>query len=231
MQNRKVIVNGYVGDGWYKEGQLRLYKSILEHEGEKYKGYGLYSNEDIKMLSLYSKDCPYTCKAAVIKHAIELGYHKILWLDCSVTLLKPLDEFWEIVDKNGYYFMAGGWNCAQECNDRSLEYFGYTRDEAELIHSLWSCIFALDLRNEKAKKVCDLFLQAAKDGIFHGSRHHDNQSYDPRFKHHRQDQSVLSLAFHKVGLQIFHPPQIHMWYAGMNKEPLETNIFKVQGGI
>lgn len=224
MQTKRCIINGYTNEGWYSEGSKRLLNSLREH-GNK---------EDIFITQepgneYYSKDCPYTIKAAAIAEAIKMGYNQILWLDCSVTILKPLDDLWKIIDRDGYYFMAGGWNCAQECNDKSLEYFGYSRDEAELIHSLWSCIFALDLRNEKAKKVGDWFLKSAKDGIFHGSRNHDNQSSDPRFKHHRQDQSVLSLAFHKVGLNIFHPPQIHMWYAGMSKESLETNIFKVQG--
>lgn len=229
MQTKRIIVNGFYGDGWYKAGSDRLVKSLTENGEISIYTLQLYEGETLLNATHLSKSCPYTIKAEVINWAIKQGYNQILWLDCSVTLLKPLEEFWKIVDRDGYYFMAGGWNCAQECNDRSLEYFGYTRDEAELIHSLWSCIFALDLRNEKAKKVCDFFLQAAKDGIFHGSRHHDNQSQDPRFKHHRQDQSVLSLAFHKVGLDIFHPPQIHMWYAGMQKEPVETNIFKVEG--
>lgn len=228
MQNRRLIVNAYVGDGWYREGQKRLIESMSKLSYNDY-NFRIMNEEEIIKSEYYKKDCPYTVKAAAIDWAIKSGKEQIVWLDCSVQLIKPLDEFWKIVDQNGYYFMAGGWNCAQECNDRSLEYFGYTRDEAELIHSLWSCIFALDLRHEKAKQVAELFLQAAKDGIFHGSRHHDNQSSDPRFKHHRQDQSVLSLAFHKVGLEIFHPPQVHMWYAGMTKEPLETNIFKVQG--
>lgn len=225
MQTRRIIINGFVGDGWYSQGQDRLNESLKKYNNQDV----FFANELWIKNEFYFKDCPYTIKAAAISEAIKMGYNQILWLDCSVTLLKPLNDFWKIVDKDGYYFMSGGWNCAQECNDKSLAYFGYTRDEAELIHSLWSCIFALDLRNDKAKQVCDLFLQAAKDGIFHGSRNHDNQSTDPRFKHHRQDQSVLSLAFHKVGLNIFHPPQIHMWYAGMSKESLETNIFKVQG--
>lgn len=229
MQTKRIIVNGFAGNGWYKEGQQRLIKSLLDNTDDV---FVTFNNEWLNGIQneYYATDCPYTIKPAVIAEAIKEGYNQILWLDCSVTLLKPLEEFWKIVDRDGYYFMDGGWNCAQECNDKSLEYFGYTRDEAELIHSLWSCIFALDLRNEKAKKVCDLFLKAAKDGIFHGSRHHDNQSADPRFKHHRQDQSVLSLAFHKVGLETFHPPQIHMYYEGQGKQ-LESNIFMVKGGI
>lgn len=226
---KRCIINAYTGEGWFANGQLRLIGSL---NGKKAPDVDVFAfNEHhLKDSEYYYPDCPYTIKAAALDRAIKLGYDQILWLDCSVTAMKSLGELWELIDRDGYYFMAGGWNCAQECNDKSLEYFNYTRDEAELIHSLWSCIFALDLRNEKAKKVAELFLQAAKDKIFHGSRNHDNQSSDPRFKHHRQDQSVLSLAFHRVGLETFHPPQIHMYYAGMGKE-LESNLFRVQGGV
>jgi hypothetical protein len=222
------IVNAYVGQGWFREGQKRLEQSLKDHSIDvDFFAWG----SDIIDSEYYAVDCPYTVKASAIDACIKRGYERIIWLDCSVTVLKPLDEWLKIIDRDGYYFMAGGWNCAQECNDKSLEYFGYNRDEAELLPCLWSCIFAFDLTNPQAKAVCDLFLQSCLDGVFHGSRHHDNQSKDKRFLHHRQDQSALSLAYHKVGLDKLYSPNIHMYYAGFNNKQLDTNIFKVQGGI
>jgi hypothetical protein len=38
-------------------------------------------------------------------------------------------------------------------------------------------------------------------GLSKGSRLHDNQSADPRFKFHRQDQSCLNLAIWELGLK------------------------------
>lgn len=227
------LVNAYVGDGWFERGQQRLIKSLNDIG---YKGEVLAFNPDELMDSTYYNPyydaaCPYTIKAAAIARAIGMGYERIIWMDCSVQVLKPLDEWLKIIDRDGYYFMTGGWNCAQECNDMSLDYFGYTRDEAELLPCLWSCIFAFDLTNPQAKAVCDLFLQSCLDGAFHGSRHHDNQSKDKRFLHHRQDQSALSLAYHKVGLDKLYSPNIHMHYSGMNPERKESHLFEVKGGI
>jgi hypothetical protein len=215
-----------VGDGWFSKGSDRLVESLRKNGETSFMIFPEYQYTD---RGVYHKDCPYTCKAGAIERAISLGFNQILWLDCSVQVIKPLEDFWKIIEENGYYFMTGGWNCAQECNDKSLEYFGFTRDQAELLPCLWSCIFALDLRNEKAKQVCDLFLQSAKDGIFHGSRHHDGQSNDPRFLHHRQDQSCLSLAVHKVGIDKIFFPNIHMAYTGMGAPITETTFFTVQG--
>lgn len=230
---KTAIINAYTGNGWYKFGQKRLSESIQEN------GFLVGENciftldeEELEGSKYYDKNCPYTIKAAAIEYALSCdNYERIIWMDCSVTVLKPLDEWLKIIDRDGYYFMTGGWNCAQECNDMSLEYFGYTRDEAELLPCLWSCIFAFDLTNPQAKAVCDLFLQSCLDGAFHGSRHHDNQSKDKRFLHHRQDQSALSLAYHKVGLDKLYSPNIHMHYSGMNPERKESHLFEVKGGI
>lgn len=220
------ILNAYVGDGWFSQGQQRLMLSLTPNVNSAIDKF--YFNSDLGN-GHYSVDCPYTIKAEAIKEVIGLGYERIIWMDCSVQVIKPLDEWLKIIDRDGYYFMAGGWNCAQECNDKSLDYFGYSRDEAELLPCLWSCIFAFDLTNPQAKAVCDLFLQSCLDGVFHGSRHHDNQSKDKRFLHHRQDQSALSLAYHKVGLDKLYSPNIHMHYSGMNPERKESHLFEVKG--
>lgn len=37
-------------------------------------------------------------------------------------------------------------------------------------------------------------------GLSRGSRLHDNQSSDPRFLFHRQDQSCLNLSIHEAGV-------------------------------
>lgn len=225
---KTAIVNAYVGNGWFQQGQERLVSSLFKYTHSEISVL-TYDHNFLHNEGYYKKDCPYTVKAAAIAHAIHLGYERIIWMDCSVQVLKPLDEWLKIIDRDGYYFMAGGWNCAQECNDMSLDYFGYSRDEAELLPCLWSCIFAFDLTNPQAKAVCDLFLQSCLDGVFHGSRHHDNQSKDKRFLHHRQDQSALSLAYHKVGLDKLYSPNIHMHYSGMNPERKESHLFEVKG--
>ena len=38
-------------------------------------------------------------------------------------------------------------------------------------------------------------------GLSKGSRLHDNQSQDPRFKFHRQDQSCLNLSIWDLGIR------------------------------
>lgn len=229
MRNKRCIVNAYAGPGWYAEGQARLYKSWPD-DGKTDVLLLNPDNIDSDIINeYYFPECPYTIKAAAIAMALKNRYEQILWLDCSVQLIKPIHEMWSLIEREGFFFMVGGWNCAQSCNDRSLDYFGYTRDQAELLPELWSCIFGFDMSNPQAKEVCYLWLQSAKDKIFHGSRHHDNQSADPRFLHHRQDQSALSLAYHKTGLQSPYPPNKYMAYVGMGDPITNDTLFTVQG--
>jgi hypothetical protein len=224
---KRAIINAYTGEGWYKNGQARLMRSLAGVDADKF----AWNEEDLRFSTYYDPTCPYTIKAAAFDKAIRLGYEQIIWLDCSVQVVKPLTDWFELINTDGYYFMTGGWNCAQECNDYSLSFFGFTRDQAELMPCLWSCIFAVDLRFDKPRQVMDEFLESCKLGVFHGSRHHDGQSQDARFLHHRQDQSALSLAFHRAGIEKIHLPHIHMAYTGMGAEVKDSTLFTVQGGI
>lgn len=227
MATRRAIINAYTGEGWYEQGQARLIASLGNVQADVI----AFNESDLIDSPYYDKNCPYTIKAAAIHAAVADGYNQIIWLDCSVQVVKPLDDWFKLIDTDGSYFMTGGWNCAQECNDYSLDYFGFTRDQAELLPCLWSCIFAIDTRHEKPRMVLQEFLQSCLEGVFHGSRNHDGQSSDARFLHHRQDQSALSLALHWVGIEKIHMPHIHMAYTGMGAEIKDSTLFTVQGGI
>jgi hypothetical protein len=227
MELNRAIINAYTGEGWYVDGQKRLVASLDGVDADVF----AWNEADLQDSIYYDKGCPYTIKAAAFDKAIKLGYEQIIWMDCSVQVVKDLTDWFKLIDNDGYYFMMGGWNCAQECNDYSLTYFGFTRDQAELMPSLWSCIFAIDLRFDKPRQVMQEFLESCKLGVFHGSRHHDGQSQDARFLHHRQDQSALSLAFHRAEISKIHIPQAHMAYTGMGAEVKDTTLFTVQGGI
>lgn len=190
------IVNVALG-GWYEKGQKRLKESLVYH------GFA----HDIILWKdwpndFYSNGCSYNIKAAAFLSASLEGYTHILWCDASVWALKDPQRIFEIIDVEGYYAWSNGYNCAQECNDRSLEYFGVTRDEAENMSCVSSGIIGFNTNNPLGGEMLKKWLQSCEDGIFSGSRNHDNQSQDPRFLHHRQDQSCISLIMGKMGIKI-----------------------------
>lgn len=188
------IVNAYIGNGWYPKGADRLKFSLYE-----FGWTDLFQYKNTPINDLYDPSCHYTIKAAALKSAYLDGATEMLWLDCSMICLKDPFPIFKLMNKDGIYCETNGYNAAQECNDRCLDYFGISRDEAENIPMCSSGMLGIDMDHEVGLSFYEMFLQAAVDGIFAGSREHDNQSYDYRFMHHRQDQSAASIILYKLG--------------------------------
>lgn len=216
------IVNAALGK-WYPRGQKRLKDSLIHH------GF----NWDILTFDgwandSYDKTCPYNVKAAAIEEAIKKGYTHILWLDCSVWSVRNPNSIFDIINEQGYYFWKNGYNCAQECSDRCLSYFGVSRDEAEKWDIASTSMFGFNLTNPIGKEFAERWLKSAKNKVFNGSRFHDGQSSDPRFLWHRQDQSAASIILNQLGCKIHEPKDISMYYED-NVEIPESVLFVMRG--
>lgn len=214
-------VNAWVGGGWYPKGQERLQRSLIYHGDTS--DHLFYQDEWPKRG--YNHDCPYNIKASCIEKAIEKGYKRILWADCSFWTTKYPMPLWDEINDKGYFFWKSGFNCAQVCSDKALDYFEITRDEAEKMHDCSSSLMGFNMDNPDAQQFLRLWIQAAKDGIFEGSRQHDNQSSDPRFLYHRQDQCVASLIIGKLGLTMNNSGKFCSIYGSQTDE----TIFLMQG--
>ena len=187
----RCIVNAAYGS-WYPKGQERMIKTVREYG---YTGDIItdYHNEH------FDPKSPYTVKAAAMVNAMRKGYTTLLWLDCSVFALKNIDPLFELIEKESVYFWRSGWNLAQSAADSDLAYAGWTRDEAELLYECASGMVGVNLLDQRVRRLMDIFIDANSKGVCSTSRHHDNQSKDPRFKFARQDQTALTIAYHKVG--------------------------------
>ena len=190
----RTIINVAIGPQ-YERGQLRLDRSLSQH----YPG---------RMLSWIgwppwegAKANPYVSKAAAFQEAIAKGYTTILWLDASCIVTGYLAPLFEDIEREGVYLPTSGYNCAQTGNDRILEYFGIARDQAEIIADAATGCFGICTKHPKGQAFARMFIQAAKDGQFDGSRVHDGQSQDPRFLFHRQDQSAAGLIAHFLNIE------------------------------
>lgn len=214
------IINVAIG-GWYPQGQQRLVRSLIYH------GF----NWDIKTWTTWPNDnfdktCPYHIKTAALEEVIKEGYTHILWLDSSVWAIGDANKVFDIINSQGYYLGDSGYNCAQTCNDRTLKYFGVTRDQAESIPDCASGILGLYIENPIAKEFALKWIKAGKEGAFEGSRLHDNQSSDPRFLFHRQDQSAASIIAHSLGMKLTPFGEVVSYY---EKEMKENVILTLRG--
>ena len=189
------IINVGIGS-WYEVGSKRLEKSLNYHG---YTGdfltWNTWPNDN------YDKSCVYNVKAAAFEEAIKQGYTHILWADCSAYAIKDVEPIFDIINNDGYYLLTSGYNCAQTCSDKCLDYFNISRNEAELYKDASSGVMGFNINNPLANDALSWFLSAAQRGVFAGSRQHDNQSQDPRFLFHRQDQSVIGIIANIIGLK------------------------------
>jgi hypothetical protein len=214
------IISAGIG-GWYPKGVERLKRSLIYH------GF----NWDILTWTdwpnnSFDNSCNYNVKAAAFEEAIKQEYTRILWLDASVWAIKDPNPIFDIIDQKGYYFWANGYNCAQECSDICLDYFKISRDIAEQMLVVSTSMFGVNITNPIGKEFIEKFLKSAKDKVFHGSRLHDNQSSDPRFLWHRQDQSAASIIANQLKCEVHQPGDLSSYYA--NSLP-ESVIFTMRG--
>lgn len=204
---KHAIVNSHNRLGWYPFGQKRLERSLIYHG----------STADHLFFDDWQTDidqtCPYNIKADAMETALKMGYERLLWLDCSVWAVNDPMKTWDIIEHEGYYLWKSGYNCAQTCNDRVLEYFEVTRDEAEQMTDCSSSMAGFNLANPTGRQALEMWIKAARDGMFHGDRNYNpNESSDSRFLFSRQDQSALSLIAGKLGMKMHNQGKYTAYY-------------------
>lgn len=222
---KNCIITAALG-GWYPKGQKRLIDSLVHHgyAGDILKWTNEWPNGN------YDGGNPYDIKAAALEEAIAQGYTHILWLDCSMWAIKNPRPIFDVLTDEPIYVETNGFNCAQECSDNSLQYFGVTRDEAEKMPMCSSGLLGVNVSNPTGLQFAQEWIQAAKDGAFAGSREHANQSKDARFLHHRQDQSAASLILNKLKVNMRTLGTHFAYYPGIyGTEETNKTIFFCQG--
>lgn len=182
---------------WYPVGAVRLERSLI------FNGWPCA----IKIWTDYPEGCPahedvpYYFKISAFEWAIKEGYTHILWCDCSLWSVRNPMALFDLINDQGYWFFSSGYNLAQTANDAALEGAGISRDEAESATEWASGCLGFNFFNPDGKRLYTLWKEYMDKGMSRGSRNHDGGSEDPRFLHHRQDQTCLSLAAHKLGLR------------------------------
>ena len=219
---RPLIISAGIGN-WYPKGIERLERS-LNFTGSPipwmlWKDYpaGSYKHEMV----------PYYFKIQAFEIAREMGFTHVLWVDASLWAVRSSMQIFDIINDAGIYAFSSGYNLAQSVSDRALDAASMTRDSAEGFTEFATGCVGFNFNNESGLKVYNLWREYMDAGMSKGSREHAGQSSDPRFLHHRQDQSCFSLALAKLGVR----PTVgwdHVAYFSPNHNP-EQVVFFIQG--
>jgi len=193
MTKVAVVNFANAGNTRYEWGQENLRKSFETFDPD-IPFFALKRYEEFN--SPTHADCPYGFKVAAVDHVRKLGYDVVIWIDSSLRLVKSIKPLIQEISKVGVYLQQdNGHSIAQWANDRSLEYFGVTRDEVVKIPAVHAISIGFDFRHPDTMPFFERWKKCADDGIFRGSRTNDGntESKDPRCHGHRHDQTCLEL--------------------------------------
>lgn len=147
---------------------------------------------------------PYAFKVYAIQHVRSLGYDVIFWCDSVIRMVRPITSLISKVREQGVYLQADGHKVGTWANDRALEYFGVSRDDAMNLSAIYACILAFDFAHPKTQEFFAKWKRACDDGIFRGSWKNTNhsESTDDRCEGHRHDQTCAELIAHTTGIRL-----------------------------
>jgi hypothetical protein len=186
-------------NGRYAGHDAKLRQSVQTHCLEA-DVFTFHSFDEIQS-PIHSQN-PYAFKVYAIEAVRALGYEVIFWSDSINRLAKSIGPIIARTKEVGVYLPADGWKVGEWANDKSLAYFGVSRDDAMNIECCYACVLGFDFRNPITKEFFRLWKSACQDGIFCGMWDNTNntESQDNRCKGHRHDQTCADLIAYKLGI-------------------------------
>ena len=146
--------------------------------------------------ALTHEQMPYYFKYALIQHARELGYERIVWLDTSMLLLQDITPLFEgpgvtVFDNLGHplykYISDDAWELVR----RHVTYNANELPVFDNIPQIWGGAQFWDFTKPLAVEIWSEVMAFAANGSFK-----DGPSRRPHFIAHRHDQAVLSVLLH-----------------------------------
>ncbi len=170
------------------------------------RGYDIQTFRDLAEIGSPSHaESPYAFKYYSILAARARGYDIVIWCDSIVTMLKPIRPWIDEIRKVGVYLQHDeSWSCGMWSNDKALEFFGVSRDDAMKIPSVYACVMAFDFRHPATDRFLSRWKECMDVGLFRGNYTNTEQteSQDPRCRGHRHDQTCAELIAHEQNIPL-----------------------------
>ena len=217
---KRVVIN--VATGGYINGQNRLRSTF-----EKYcdSDLMLFTREDEIGAPLHH-DNPYAFKIYAWDKALQAGYKRILWFDASVFAIRNLKPIWDIIEMQGYIMQEAGQWLGWWINDRALEYFKLSRDDAMKMTCYGNAGFlGLDFDTIIASEFFEQWKNSMLAGCFKGAwtNKDKTESPDERCRGHRHDLACGSVIANRLGMKFQHAEH-YMEYAPAETPPINDTI-------
>lgn len=167
---KRCVVN--LATGQFRQGQKRLHS---------YMGFNnqwiplLLWGSEAELFAPLHTDNPYAFKIYAIEAARNMGYDQVLWFDASVYPVKDITPIFDWLTEKGIFLEEAGHYAGQWANQRALDYFGLTKEEAMKMPMFSAGFCGFDFRNPISQEFFAEWKEAMLNGIFKGlwedSRH------------------------------------------------------------
>jgi hypothetical protein len=195
MPGKQCIVSFADGTGSYRKKLQRLEQSMKGN----FSGDLLLFTDYKEIGSPRHDEIPYAFKPYAIQKAIDLGYEQILWCDSPIYAKQNIQPVFDHIKEHGYVFFDNiGYSLGDYTNDKTLEYFGISREESWKVKMIMACCMGFDADYDSDPSgLFQTYKRLAKE-LYPGEWDNDDltESTDRRVKGHRHDQSVMSAIIH-----------------------------------
>jgi hypothetical protein len=223
--NKRAIVSFANENGNYIKAQQRLRDSL---NGKTDADLLMFVGENSINAPLHSK-IPYAFKIYSILRAYEMGYTSILYLDTSAYAIADVNPIFEIIERDGYFMEEAGHYCGTWTNDKTLNYFDITRDQAMNMTMYSAGFTGLDFKCLDAREFFDRWVDSMH--YFKGQWNNlaETESKDKRCQGHRHDMSCASIIANQLGMKYQSGGSYFQYAAPDDIKNKESVIFYVQG--
>lgn len=198
-----------VSNEWRYTWRLgRLKESLLQHHPDA----SMFFWQDALPAGARSfYESLYGFKPHCIKAALDAGFKKIAWIDCTAVVQDKLEYYDQFTAEHGGVLAVQDDNkLTGFCSDRALKYIGKNRDYLKDKHLIGGSFYYFDFNYPKAQTIFNEWLTAEKKGLF-GSM---AEQCSERLQGHRSDETMLSLMLYKHGSKPFTGATRYNWEKG-----------------
>jgi hypothetical protein len=200
MGAKQCVVSFADSAGSYRKKLQRLEQSLKGNFDGDFLGFTDYK----QIGSPHHSEIPYAFKPYAIQKAIDLGYEQILWCDSPIYAKQSIQPVFDHIEAHGYVFFDNiGYSLGDYTNDKTLNTFEITREQAFKIKMIMACCMGFNFKNPLVRNIFRFYKDVAPH-LYPGEWNNDDltESKDMRVKGHRHDQSVMSALIYRDGSDI-----------------------------
>lgn len=136
----------------------------------------------------------YGFKVHAIRHAMDKGYKKIIWVDPACILHKPVQYYFEEPGMPAVTVVRDDNKLINFISDKAMRY--YDNPDIEGQHLVGGSLYVFDFNRPEAHMVFDSWAKAERDGMFGTSK----EAASEQINKHRNDESCLAISLMMAGI-------------------------------